>query len=108
MMSLKLAPRAHRRLALITTQLATLAQPPSAAAVAQQQQQQQQQQPGECAAPAVVGAAGTQGQLTPLVERIHAFTKASNTRVAIMATGAGSVRPVPPAPSSTRSDLRAP
>jgi hypothetical protein len=107
MMSLKLAPRAHRRLALITTQLATLAQPPSAAAAAQQQQQQQQQ-PGECAAPAVVGAAGTQGQLTPLVERIHAFTKASNTRVAIMATGAGSVRPVPPAPSSTRSDLRAP
>ena len=103
MMSLKLAPRAHRRLALITTQLATLAQPPSAAAAAQQQQQ-----PGECAAPAVVGAAGTQGQLTPLVERIHAFTKASNTRVAIMATGAGSVRPVPPAPSSTRSDLRAP
>ena len=107
MMSLKLAPRAHRRLALITTQLATLAQPPSAAAAAQQQQQQQQQ-PGECAAPAVVGAAGTQGQLTPLVERIHAFTKASNTRVAIMATGAGSVRPVPPAPSSTRSGLRAP
>ena len=31
-------------------------------------------------------------QLTPLVERTHAFTKASNTRVAIMATGAGSVR----------------
>ena len=102
MMSLKLAPRAHRRLALITTQLATLAQPPSAAAAAQQQQQQQQQ-PGECAAPAVVGAAGTQGQFTPLVERIHAFTKASNTRVAIMATGAGSVRPVPPAPSCLNS-----
>jgi len=98
MMSLKLAPRAHRRLALITTQLATLAQPPSAAAAAQQQQQ-----PGECAAPAVVGAAGTQGQLTPLVEKIHAFTKASNTRVAIMATGAGSVRPVPPAPSCLNS-----
>jgi hypothetical protein len=97
MMSLKLAPRAHRRLALITTQLATLTQPPSAAA------QQQQQQPGECAAPAVVGAAGTQGQLTPLVEKIHAFTKASNTRVAIMATGAGSVRPVPPAPSCLNS-----
>ena len=38
------------------------------------------------------GAEISQGQLTPLVERMHAFTKASNTRVAIMATGAGSVR----------------
>lgn len=72
-MSLRLGARAHQRLALITTQLATLAS-------------------HSALSPTCTDAHESQGEITPLVEKIHAFTKAYNTRVAVVATGAGSVR----------------
>jgi hypothetical protein len=73
-----MTPRAHRRLALVTTQLAAVA--PSSTLAAE-----------PCVAPGKAPSP-LAAELSPLVEQIHAFTKASNTRVAIMATGAGSVR----------------
>ena len=78
-----MTPRpAHRRLVAVTAQLATLV-PPTAAPLAP-------------AAGAASASSPLAAELSPLVEQIHAFTKASNTRVAIMATGAGSVRFPPP------------
>jgi hypothetical protein len=84
------SPRSHRRLARIAAQLATLAPLPPATLA-------HQQADSGCgsACASASDSSPLAAEVSPLVEQIHAFTKAANTRVAIMATGAGSVRALP-------------